>query len=97
MKSLYRFPKRWSALPHGVYTQVCVDISGLGQPVVGLMERRIDRGEVVPVYFNHGDRMTDESPDVTLGKGYLVTRLQMLLQTGQLLTFRWVLRANSLW
>jgi hypothetical protein len=69
---------------NGAFTQVFVDVTGFGQPVVELMQKTIDHGEIVPVYFNHGDRMTAEYPHVTLGKAYLVARLQMLLQTGRL-------------
>jgi hypothetical protein len=39
---------------------------------------------VVAVYFNHGDRRIVESDGVRLGKGYLVSRLQLLLQCRRL-------------
>ena len=62
---------------HGVF--VYVDATGVGQPVVDLLQERSVR--VMPVYFTHGDRRTVEKGRVTLGKSFLVSRLQTLLQT----------------
>jgi hypothetical protein len=62
---------------------VCVDATGLGQPVVDLMAERLFK--VTPVYFTHGDRRTvNGDGSVSLGKAWLVSRLQALLQTGRL-------------
>jgi hypothetical protein len=61
-----------------------VDATGVGQPVVDEMR---SRGlAVTGVYFTHGDRRTAEASEarVTLGKAWLVSRLQALLQGGRL-------------
>ena len=67
---------------------VYVDATGVGQPVVDLLRDQVRSGEVVPVYFTHGDQRNETlengRPRVTLGKAYLVSRLQTLLQTGRL-------------
>lgn len=63
---------------------VYVDATGLGQPVIDLIDAELPCGFVRPVYFNHGDRRTDEGGVIHLGKGFLVTRLQTLLQADQL-------------
>lgn len=66
----------------GVAPRLCVDATGVGTPVVDLL-----RGAglfVTPVYFTHGDRRTIEGGEVRLGKAWLVSRLQVLLQDGRL-------------
>ena len=69
-------------------TTVYVDATGVGQPIVDLLRERIRRAQVVAVYFTHGDQRSEGLergyPRVTLGKAHLVSRLQMLLQTGRL-------------
>jgi hypothetical protein len=62
--------------------KVCVDATGVGQPVVDLLEESVGRGAVTPVYFTHGDRRTEDKGEVKLGKAWVVSRLQALLQTG---------------
>jgi hypothetical protein len=64
--------------------RVYVDATGLGDPIVDLFRKEAPR--VTPVYFNHGDRRTVEGKEkeVTLGKAWLVARLQALLQSGAL-------------
>ncbi len=61
-----------------------VDATGLGQPVVDAVERHAKQATIKPVYFNHGDRRVEEGDVVTLGKAYLVSRLQVLLESGRL-------------
>lgn len=66
----------------GGVPSVYVDATGVGAPVVDLL-----RGaglSVTPVYFTHGDRRTREAGEVRLGKAWLVSRLQVLLQDGRL-------------
>jgi hypothetical protein len=67
---------------------VLVDATGVGQPVVDLLREQIRRGRVVAVYFTHGDRRTEAKEAgqlrVSLGKAYLVARLQALLQSARL-------------
>jgi hypothetical protein len=67
----------------GVLTAVYVNATGLGEPLVQLLDSKI-RSRVRPVYFTHGDRRTEDWPEVQLGKALLVGRLQMLLQTGRI-------------
>ena len=62
--------------------QVYVDATGVGQPIVDLLEQEIPEATIRAVYFTHGDRRTVEGSSVKLGKAYLVSRLQALLQTG---------------
>lgn len=72
----------------GAIPTVYVDATGVGQPVVDLLLEQVQSGEVVAVFFTHGDRRTEttegSSQRVSLGKAYLVSRLQALLQTGRL-------------
>lgn len=65
---------------------IYVDATGVGKPIVDLLA---EHGvEVTPCYFSYGDRRTEENndthPRVTIGKAYLVARLQMLLQNGRI-------------
>jgi hypothetical protein len=63
---------------------VYVDATGVGTPVLDLLREAGIEANVIAVFFTHGDRRTEESGQVTLGKAYLVSRLQALLQTGRL-------------
>ncbi|MCH9647764.1 MAG: hypothetical protein K0U98_05965 [Deltaproteobacteria bacterium] len=69
----------------GRHPEVYVDATGVGAPVVDLLEEKIR--SVTPVFFTHGDRRIEEGSrrkrQVKLGKAYLVSRLQALLQTGR--------------
>jgi len=67
----------------GAPPQVYVDATGLGQPVIQLFTAQApDSERVRAVYFTHGDRRAEslEENTVTLGKAFLVARLQTLLQ-----------------
>jgi hypothetical protein len=60
-----------------------VDATGVGQPVVDEMRSR-DLSPMA-VYFTHGDKRTEEGRSgVKLGKVWLVSRLQTLLQGGRI-------------
>lgn len=62
-----------------------VDATGVGKPVVDLLAEQIEGTRPTPVYFTHGDRrMADGIEEVKLGKAFMVSRLQALLQTGRL-------------
>jgi hypothetical protein len=62
-----------------------VDATGLGQPIIDLLYKETTGiGLITPVYFTHGDQRNQKGIQVKLGKAYLVSRLQMLLQTGRL-------------
>lgn len=68
---------------------IFVDATGVGQPVVDIMRDEVQGGLIVEVYFTHGDRRTETKEhhtlkSVSLGKAFLVSRLQALLQTGRL-------------
>jgi hypothetical protein len=67
---------------------VCVDATGLGLPVLELIQRA-GVPDVVPVYFTHGDRRAEKQGafgrlEISLGKAFLVCRLQALLQSDRL-------------
>lgn len=63
---------------------VYVNATGVGVPVVELLREAAVGSVIVTVYFTHGDRRTGSGfREVTLGKAYLVSRLQALLQTGR--------------
>lgn len=60
-----------------------VDATGVGKPIVDLLEEKGIPG--VACYFNHGDRRNEKSwREVIIGKAFLVSRLQALLQTHRL-------------
>jgi hypothetical protein len=65
-----------------------MDATGIGQPVVDLLWERFPGGCVVPVYLTHGDRRVEtregEGVRISLGKAYLVSRLQAVLQNHRL-------------
>jgi len=67
-----------------------VDATGVGPAVVDPLRLRLrasgSAARLVGVYFTHGDRFTENRPDhtATLGKAFLVSRLQSLLQSGRI-------------
>ena len=64
---------------------VYVNATGLGAPVVDLLRESSPGTRIVACYFNYGDRRTQESrTQVRIGKAYLVSRLQTLLQAERL-------------
>lgn len=64
--------------------EIYVDATGFGDELVAQVEQNGDYGRVWTVYFSHGDRRIEERGQVRLGKAWLVTKVQMLLQTHQL-------------
>ena len=53
-------------------------------PSVEISPEARTRAKVLEVYFDHGDRRTEvDYREVRLGKAFLVTRLQTLLQTNR--------------
>ncbi|MCH9647753.1 MAG: hypothetical protein K0U98_05905 [Deltaproteobacteria bacterium] len=70
----------------GSHPEVYVDATGVGAPVVDLLEEQVH--SVIPVFFTHGDRRIEEGRrrkrQIKLGKAFLVSRLQALLQTGRI-------------
>src|SRR5690242_9135603 len=75
---------RWQRPPaQSLVPTVYVDATGVGQPVVDLLAQA---GVALhAVYFTYGDRRKVEDRQVSLGKAWLVSRLQALLQTGRIL------------
>ena len=63
-----------------------VDATGVGSPIVDILRAAGvgDLARVVAVFFNHGDRRKVERGEVKLGKAWLVSRMQALLQSGLL-------------
>jgi hypothetical protein len=65
-----------------------IDATGVGTPVVDVLREADVPARLVAVYFTHGDRRTladgSGGREVRLGKAWLVSRLQALLQTGRL-------------
>jgi hypothetical protein len=63
-----------------------VDATGVGTPIVDVL--RVagigDLARLIAVFFNHGDRRKVERGEVKLGKAWLVSRMQALLQSGLL-------------
>jgi Terminase RNaseH-like domain len=63
-----------------------VDATGVGTPIVDVLKAAGVGGLVrlKAVYFTHGDRRKVERGEVKLGKAWLVSRMQALLQSGLL-------------
>jgi hypothetical protein len=69
-----------------------LDATGVGTPVFDALKAARVPADIVPCYFNHGDRRTHEVSaqgggmleSVRIGKAWLVSRLQVLLQEGRL-------------
>jgi hypothetical protein len=64
----------------GEEPRLFVDATGLGQPVVDAFRAAPVPVILRPTYFTHGDRRSEEHGEVRLGKAWLVSRLQVLLQ-----------------
>ncbi len=75
---------RWQRAPSvDLELTIYVDATGVGQPVVDILA--VAGVPLHAVYFTHGDRRTVDGLQVTLGKAWLVSQLQALLQTGRIL------------
>jgi hypothetical protein len=61
-----------------------VDLTGFGQPLIDEVKRHGSYSRMRSVFFNFGDRRAEEGGVIRLGKGWLVCKLQMLLQSHQL-------------
>ncbi len=62
---------------------VYVDATGVGQPVVDLLA--VADVLIHAVYFTYGDKRMVNGMQMSLGKAWLVSHLQALLQTGRIL------------
>ena len=77
-------PPRYEVPPPSATITLYVDGTGVGQPVVDLLKGA--GVPVRPVYFTHGDRRVEQRDrSISLGKAWLVSRLQALLQTARIL------------
>ena len=73
----------------GVSPELYVDATGVGTPIVDLLRYGAPAvSTVIAVYFTHGDRRSEDEIDsyrqIKLGKAWLVSRLQALLQTARI-------------
>ena len=87
--SFVEVAKRLSEITRGIRQRgtstptVYVDVTGLGEAIIDMIRQETSGSrKITPVRFTYGDQMTHENGQVRLGKAYLVTRLQTLLQTG---------------
>src|SRR5215212_4337404 len=85
--------ERVAAVVGGVHTATSgeaptlyVDATGVGTPIVDVLRAASvgDLARLEAVYFTHGDRRKVERGEVKLGKAWLVSRMQALLQSGLL-------------
>jgi len=78
----------WVRERSGASPTAYVDATGVGLPVVDLLRERLHSGRLVAVYCTYGDRRAEAVEEgqrrVSLGKAFLVSRLQALLQCGRL-------------
>lgn len=71
----------------GSRPSVFVNATGIGAPVVEMLQKEAREARPLwAVHLNHGDRCAEEWSErrVTLGQAYMVSRLQVLLQSHQL-------------
>ena len=67
------------------WIQVRVDVTGKGSTVAAHLQAILQHSvELLPVYFNFGDKYNREATQEQLGKAFLVGRLQAFLQTARL-------------
>ncbi len=63
---------------------IYVNVTGFGDPMIDLVRTYVPGATVRGVVFNHGDLRSSEGGRIILGKAFLVTRLQILLQLKRL-------------
>ena len=63
-----------------------MDATGVGAPIVEMLKERVDSKActIRAIYFTHGDRLTRREDGLSLGKAYLVSRMQALIQSGRI-------------
>lgn len=73
----------------GLRPHLYVDVTGVGRPVFDLVVNQVrDRCRLSAVTFRHGhrcERDPENDMELSLGKAYLVSRLQALLQTKRII------------
>jgi hypothetical protein len=60
------------------------NVTATGKPVLGALRGNGVRARMIPAYLTEGDRQSEENGEVRLGEGWLVCRLQELVQDGWL-------------
>ncbi len=73
----------------GYSPELYVDVTGVGTPIIDLLRKGAPAvPSVIAVYFNHGDRRKEDEAggykQVSLGKAWVVSRQQTLLQTARI-------------
>lgn len=70
----------------GLTPRIFVDATGVGAAVVDMLNSQVPTASLWAVTFTHGDRRTTHPAErkITLGKAFLVSRLQVLLQRNRL-------------
>jgi hypothetical protein len=83
--------ERLAAIARGVatrtrdYPKLYIDATGVGTPVADVLRAAELAADLVCVFFTHGDRLTTaENGEIRLGKAFMVSRLQALLQSARL-------------
>lgn len=83
--------KRLASIAHGIVERthnqprLYLDATGVGTPVGDILRDAGVNALMTNVFFTHGDRLTTaENGEIRLGKAYLVSRLQALLQSERL-------------
>src|SRR5215210_5364801 len=68
----------------GSYPRLFLDATGVGTPILDLLREAGTSAQLIAVYFTYGDRrnVDDEQQRISLGKAWLVSRMQALLQSG---------------
>lgn len=61
-----------------------VNVTGPGKPVLGMLRFNEAKPPMTPVYLTDGDERDEGDGAVRLGKGWLVSRLQVLLSRGRI-------------
>ncbi|MEM8994377.1 MAG: hypothetical protein AAGF23_06240 [Acidobacteriota bacterium] len=90
-----RVAERIGEICHGVKSRggggsrphLFVDATGVGQPIIDLLhDAALEAAAIWSTYFTHGDQRKECSRElrISLGKAFLVSRLQMLLQCGRI-------------
>ena len=73
------------ALRTGRRPRLYLDATGVGKPVVDVLRQHEVKAYLFAVYFTYGDRRIEEhGRQITLGKAWLVSRMQALFQGGRL-------------
>jgi hypothetical protein len=59
-----------------------VDVTGLGDPIIDLIKAKVD--PLITVYVTNSDKRSENKDKVTVGKSWLIAKMQTILQDGRL-------------